>query len=503
MSLSVRSIGVWVSGLMALLLVWGTVLRLNNLDQKSLWSDELFTLGIAKYQSLLPKQGQPLYRQIQVHDITDADTFLTAKAAEQSPPLNDLLEKAALNLPINMELASRLPAALSSCLMLFWFAAFAWHHPDPQVRRVLKWTLALVALHPSLVVFAREGRPYSLGVSLAGMAGLLWLLRWRNGWRAWQPPGWVEIALFTLACFSHYNAALFVALLLSADAVVATRARSGTACIRLLSLGVAFSIWLALNAHAILFTAQGGVAWTNQSVEERTALAPHDAVTALHPSWLAFTLGLGFCLLIYSWQQGKLRLWSESGVRQWALGGVCTGYVCLSALMVSKAGMGHPRYYIFIIPFVSVMMGMALAELRMRWLALGALVLLVLLAEPTGRLKNSLGQNDFRSMAWTGSRGADERTRFLYPLEANRNFYRLYLERFLGEDPLPRMTGISYDGQVPEVCEKLKHHNHVVVVSHWTGRRVIESVYAACGKRWPLREQKEFSQTFTEHWRSP
>ncbi len=488
---------------MVLLLLWGSVLRLNNLDQKSLWSDELFTLGMAKYQLLLPKDGQPLYRQIQVHDVTDVDTFLTAKAAEQSPPLNDLLEKAALNLPINMELAARLPAALSSCLMLFWFAAFGWRHPDPLVRRVLKWTLALLALHPSLVVFAREGRAYSLGVSLVGMAGLLWLLRWRNGWRAWQPPGWVEILLFTLACYSHYNAALIVALLLSADAVMTTNTKSAIGWIRLLTLGFAFSIWLALNAHAIMFTAQGGVAWTNQSMAERSALAPHDAVTALHLPWLLIAVGLGSCQLLYFWRQGRLRWFGDGAVRLWVLAGISLVYIALSAMMVSKAGMGHPRYYIFIIPLVSIMMGLALVELHQRWLAVCALAFFVFLAEPTGRFMSLLGQNDFRSMSWTASRGSDERTHFLYPLEANRNFYRLYLERFLGRDPIGSMTGISYAGQAPQVCEKLKAYNHIVVVSHWTGRGVIESVYAACGKRWPMREQHEFSQTFSEHWRAP
>ena len=57
------------------MVLWGTALRLNNLDRKSLWADELFTLAIAQYQPLIPKIGQPLYRQIQVVDIGDDDSF--------------------------------------------------------------------------------------------------------------------------------------------------------------------------------------------------------------------------------------------------------------------------------------------------------------------------------------------------------------------------------------------------------------------------------------------
>ena len=488
---------------MILLLLWGVVLRLNNLDQKSLWSDELFTLGMAKYQPLLPKEGQPLYRQIQVHDVSDRDTFLTAKASEQSPPLNDLLEKVTLNLPINLELAARLPAALSSCLLLFWFAAFAWRHPDTQVRRVLRWALVLLALHPSLVLYAREGRAYSLGVSLAGMASLLWLLRWRNGWRAWQPPGWVEIALFTLACYSHYNAALLMALLLSADAVMATKTKSGKAWFRLLTLGFAFSIWLTLNSHAILFTAQGGVAWSHQSMGERMPDAPQDVITALHIPWLVFGLGLSACLLLYSRQQSALRWFGETGVRFWSLSGIAICYWVLAAMMVSKAGMGHPRYYIFVIPLLAVMMGLALAKVRQRWLAVCSFTSLVLLSSPTERFIESLGHNDFRMMSWTAARGADERTQFLFPLESNRNFYRVYLERFMAQDPLERMTGITRIEQIPQVCEKLKAYNHVVVVSHGSGRGLIETIYNTCGHQWPMREQHEFFQAFAEHWRAP
>src|SRR5665811_584010 len=243
MSLSVR----WFGVLLGLLVAVGVGLRFHDLEQRSLWGDELGTLSIAQFYPLLPEQGQPLYRRIQVRQIGDGDTFLTAKAAEQSPPLNDLLEKATVNWLGATELAARLPAAVAACALLLWFAGFAWFHPDPYVRRVLGWSLLLLVLYPALVLYAKEGRAYSVGVSLVGMAGLLWLLRWRDGWRNWKSPGWVEIGLFAFACYSHYIAALLVLLLLSADAVMATKRKSGQAWSRLLTLGFVFLIWLILN----------------------------------------------------------------------------------------------------------------------------------------------------------------------------------------------------------------------------------------------------------------
>ncbi len=495
-----------VSGLMVGLLLWGVWQRLDSLDAKSLWSDELFTLGMAQYQPLLPKEGQPLYRQIQVTDIGVNDSFWTAKAAEQSPPLNDLLVKAALNLPGPTEIASRLPAALSSCVLLLFFAIFAWRHPDPSVRRILQWSTALLVLHPALVLYAREGRAYSLGVSLVGMGALLWMLRWRNGWREWQAPGWGEIALFTLACYSHYNAALLVALLLSADAFMATWQRSLRAWARLLTLGLIFSGWLALNAHAILFTAGGGVAWTYQSPTERLALAHHDALAALHPPWLWLAAGALVCVTLVRWQQirsGHAALWPRQDVvRVVALAAITMVYLALAALVVSNAGMGHPRFFIFVIPVVSVMMALVLAAMRPGWLAPGALAAAVLLAAPNDRLKTLMGHSDFRSMGLAGARGSDDSTHFVFPLEANRNFYRAYLHRFLGEDPSPRMIGITHAGEVARVCEQIKVHRHVVVFEH-AAAGLINSLRTTCVDNWPLRERKEFYLTSVEHWRRP
>src|SRR5674476_247763 len=300
-SLSVR----WSGVLLGLLVAVGAGLRFHDLDQRSLWGDELGTLAIAQFYPLLPEAGQPLYRRIQVRQIGDGDTFLTAKAAEQSPPLNDLLEKATVNWLGATELAARLPAALAACALLLWFAGFAWRHPDPYVRRVLRWSLLLLVLYPALVLYAKEGRAYSVGVSFVGMAGLLWMLRWRDGWRAWQPPGWVEISLFALACYAHYNAALLVVLLLSADAVMATKRRSRQAWGRLLALGLVFLVWLVLNAHSILLTSTGGATWQRGSAWDFVLMALNDALAVMHPYWLGLAAVVLLGLLLVRWRQGQ------------------------------------------------------------------------------------------------------------------------------------------------------------------------------------------------------
>ncbi len=501
MGLSVR----WFGVILGLVVVVAMVQRLDNLDQKSLWADELFTLSIAKYQPLLPEKGMPIYRQIDVYQISDQDTFLTAKAGEQSPPLNDLLEKAAVTYLGITEIAARLPSAVSSCALLLWFAWFAWHHPDRKVRRVIGWSLLVLALHPTLLIYAREGRAYGLGVSLVGMAGLLWMLRWRDGWRNWQEPSWMETILFLMACYSHYHAAIIVALLLSADAVMATKRRSIKAWSRLVTLGLVFMSWVALNAHTILFTTQGGVAWgARVSAWDQKLSTLTDAVTAVHPYWLILGAVL-LCALALSRIPGRENLLPPVPLRRiLALVALCSVYIALAALVIASAGMGHPRFFIFIIPFIAVILGIIFAQVEShgRGLVVGVAIAVLASATPTDRIKSITEKEDFRSMAIYGARGAIDSTLFLYPWVPNKNYYRLYLHRFLGEDPVQRMIGISHAKEAVQICKKIEGHKHVVVVAHNSGRAVIEAVNSTCGAKWPMRSREQFFGTFSEHWRA-
>lgn len=491
----------WFALVLALLVAVGGWLRLHDIEKKSLWSDELFTLAMAQYYPLLPEPGQPWFRPISIYQIGDGDSFLTAKAAEQSPPLQDLLEKLTIQFLGPTELGARLPAAVAGCALLLWFAWFAARRPEPQLRRILGWSLFLIAFSPALVAYAKDGRAYSLGAALIGMAGLLWMLRWRQGWRHWQAPGWAEIALFTLACYAHYNAAALVALLLLPDAVLALKTRNRQALLRLFVLGAAFLCWVGVNAHTILFTAGGGVAWGKFSPTEFATATATGALSILHPSWMLVFLTLSWSLLAWRLCRGPAVAISEQGVAIFFLLSITVVYVALAGKIASKAGMMHPRYYIFALPFVMVAFAIVLAELRRTWLMALAAVLLAVLAARDLRHPTLILREDFRQMAQTAVQDAGPDTLFLYPWAPNRNTYRVYLERFLGQDIRPRLVAISFPEETAKVCEQLRAASHVVALGHNAGRPRIDEVYATCGVHWPSRQRREFQDTFTEHWR--
>lgn len=490
--------------LLVVTLVVGIWLRFDQLGMRSLWADELFTAGIAQYHELAPAEGKPWFERKQVLHISDGDSFLTAKAAEQSPPLNDLLEKATLTAFGPYEWAARLPAVLSATLLLCWATALAWRTTDPWSRRVMSWNLLLLSLYPVLVYYAKDGRAYSLGASLIGAAILLWWQRWRDGLLHWKPQGGTEILLWALACYSHYNAAV-VAVLIGLLEIWASRRRGSlTGMQRTIWLGLLFVPWVVLNIHTVLFTTKGGVAWQTIGWQERALLAADHMTMAIQLPWLLVVGGgLTLMLIMRKWQAKSAPMQLPIGSPYWLLPILAACFLGIAALIVAKAGMAHPRYYIFACPLLALWMAMVLAHLKQWSVQVIVVALIASLAAPKLWELRTSKNEDFRSMTRQAIAGAPENTPFLYPWRPNLHMYRVYLEWMLGQDPRPRMNGLSTPDEFESTCARLSNHARLAVMGHDSGHRLIDGFYEYCGHHWPVREKWQFDNTFAEHWSRP
>lgn len=486
---------------LVVLVLIGSALRFHRIEKPSFWSDELFTLSIATYHPLLPEKGQPWYRATSLFFLEDGDTFITAKAGEQHPPLQDLLEKISVNVLGVSEFSARLPGALASCFLLAWFAWLAARTCDPWERRVLTWGLLMLVVSPALLIYAQDARAYSLGTSLIGMGGVLWLLRWKNGWRHVVPPSWLEITFFCLACYCHYNAAALVALLLLPDAVLACKKWQVKTLIRLSALTATFLVWVLLNAHTIVSTANGGVAWGRFTALESVYWTFRGSTAVMHKPWFWAVVLVACAMTARAFLLRHQRPLAPFVPRLFFLLGLIVVYIALAGTIVAKAGMLHARFYIFIVPIFMVTAAVLLAEVRILWLSPLLAILIVVTALPVKR-PIEMGQGeDFRSMTRAAVEGSDNETLFLFPWRPNRNTYRIYLEQFLGVDSRSRMVAVSSTEDFPSVCSRIAPLQHVAIMGHDSGKQVMAQLYATCGAPWPHRQHLPFHNTFVEHWR--
>jgi hypothetical protein len=264
-------------------------------------------------------------------------------------------------------------------------------------------------------------------------------------------------------------------------------------------------VWLYFNAHAILFTAKGGVAWGDMGRWYQVAwTCVQDATAVMHPYWLL--LGLVFFVGLFSARRngssgtdsGVILLYRRIGV----IAAMVVLFVVLGAKISATAGMAHPRYYIFVLPFVAVLFAMVLAEYEAVGAIISAVFLVTVLAMPSARLEQTISRDDFRSMALAAVKGSNEKTVFLYPIAILRDTYRISLHRYWNRDPIATMVAVGSEQDAVNVCEKLKGADHVVALGHGLGYGLVNSVYKVCGDNWPNRTVEQFHYTFTEHWRA-
>ena len=153
--------------LLVAVLVVATILRLWGLGSQSLWVDEVQSVSFANDGPVLSEvreRGGPL-----------------------EPPLTHVLTEAALLLPVGVETAGRLPAALAGVLEVL--ALFLLVREVFRRRAIALTAAAFLAVAPFAVRYAQEARHYTLFSALHLLSW--WLLlrairRWRSGdWLLW------------------------------------------------------------------------------------------------------------------------------------------------------------------------------------------------------------------------------------------------------------------------------------------------------------------------------
>ena len=282
-----------------ILLAWivifsGSILRFTNLDETGLWSDELFTVSAAlnvgaggAWLDFFPKV---------IQELNFNDSFITWKAADNTPPLFELMLIIWAKCFGYSDFSLRsLPAFLGSISPFVFFYGLRKNIGDcPALLGA-----AMLAFSPSAIVYSQEVRSYTLSLFLCTIATVrivnhVLQSSFSKKSRGWSLSVWPDVGVFVLMAYSHYTG-LFMAALLAGIYVffVAIPQRRYFDILKFLTVPLLIAPWLWLSRKAFIFSSSGGYAWREYY--------PSEIISLMIPGTLNFFLVDSGAILLFIW----------------------------------------------------------------------------------------------------------------------------------------------------------------------------------------------------------
>lgn len=484
-----------------LLLLAGSFVRLYHLDAKSLWSDELYSGSIARYFPLIPTTGSEWYRNVDAHHVSDLDTFWTAKAAELSPPLFELVAKLSVNLFGANDIAMRIPSVLASILLLLWVAFQSWKNRGREEFYVFTWVLVLSALSSTYIQYAQEARPYSLGILFSSILSINFYLRWCFGIdKAEIPKGW-EIGVFVLACYTHYYLLCLCGILLVIYFWLAIKRSEWKSFLRLSVVPLACIPWVALNAHTILPGSKGAFAYA-------PAMGQFEAIdAALHMVYQLAGVALIALMLLVIYLLIARTLFVETINRSFAhikAAFVLTTVVVLYLLVISqlemKSGLFHSRHFVFILPLLYLVFSIILSGfVRKPWVAV--VIGLVLLATQIVPIREyyKVPKEGYREAAYWLTPKLNQDSIIITSWNTNRYYYKFYIDQ--SKNKLQQRS-ISSPAEAPSICNDLKIYKEFGVIAHASHQGMVDALASSCKENFELIETYVPTGMVVQRWKN-
>lgn len=494
-----------------LLVIAGSYLRFHQLGAQSLWADELFSASVAHDHPFIPSNQQPVFERLSILQVTLGQSFLTAKAADQSPPLFELLAKASIAVWGLNEFSVRFPSALAASLLLAWLGWHFFRAHDQSERIVFGWALLFCAIDGALIQYAQEARVYSAGTLLAGILCGRWYIRWNRGFFEEPLPEWPEVCVFIAACYAHNNLTLLTAILLSVYGMEALRRRDLAALARITAIPLALSPWVWLSWHTYFFTLNRGIAWVDMSWHQALNAAVLSTGQVFDSPWI----GLVLIIWVGAWAFKRAMAFagrlpypdtnpSHAGSPPWvpplAMMALLISYDALVAAVVARSGIYHYRHIIFMVPAMAMMAGTLLCGLRSPWMH--ALAGAIAIALATGPLQATLHTQkaDFRGAYQFVVSKIAAPAPIIGITPADRRFYLDVLApnqpyEFI---PLSVFEATSYQ----RACDQIKTNpaQQVGLVTHKMRAGFIDDLYRLCNDTFERKQNFEGREVVAEVW---
>ncbi len=436
----------------------GVWLRFYQLDRFGLWSDELYSVGVAYLVGNQPGQAPRETRLINLFQVEPEDTFWTWKLADQHPPLYDLILKAAVKVVGVSDAAVRLPSVIFGCLLVFSALLLR----KRSLELTAYYTVAL-ALSSPLIFYSQEARDYSLAAMLSGLLVIMvyfdHLERAANGTPIRLSNSALLIA--TLLLYTHYYGVIFYGSLCLIYAWYHFRDRQYRELLRL-----AIPVLVLLP---YLWMARYGVAM--KIGQRETGLADYAAniVTMIGtvadftvPRLAPVIIVLGLSLAVFSIRRP---MFSAPGKDSPPLRVTCFPLLLWLLIFLAAVGIGsasapffNPRYLIFAVPLILLIIAIVVAQLRFSPVLKLLLLSLLLVGSLTASLpyKQIAHRVDYRGAAKYISRQYAPGDRVIGSWKPNLIYYLHYLSQFIGPEIRSSLSGYFSEEDIHAMCNEME-----------------------------------------------
>ncbi|HEY0202417.1 MAG TPA: glycosyltransferase family 39 protein [Burkholderiaceae bacterium] len=497
--------GWWPRIAWCMLAVLAFGLRFHALTAQGLWSDELFSVAtITQVGDGLPWYA---YEAKNLPDLRLGDSFLTWKAAENSPPLFEILLWAWTRVFGVSDLALRAPSALLGSLApLVLFGG---------LRRPLGLLPAflgglLFALSPSAVAYSQEARSYALLMLLATWATVR-LVRYAvptPADPATRPGDFrVDVLVFVLLSYTHYTGLILSGALAGIRFLFALRYRRPLGEFWWFALvPLLLAPWMALNWHAMRAAGSGIFGWRDFHVQDITGLMLPMAADYFVPGKYSLLLAGVAALAGAAWGmagqgwRGLLRdarLWLVLAFA--ATVALHFGYGIYTAF---HARVWHPRYFLVMLPLCMTGFALLFAQAGRRRL-LPALTTLAIAAASVPALHayyTDSTKEQYREASRYIAQHTQGRPLVVAAWTSNTIYFNHYLRLFMPQAGLAYdLTSLKTDEDVAALCQRrLAPGTQVVLFQHAMHRFYFEQVRQQCAGSLRLVSDQPFRGLFVD-----
>lgn len=448
-------------------LIAAAVLRFWNLDTQSLWADELFT--VAGAMNVGESKHWLDFTPKVIRELTHEDSFITWKAADNTPPLFDLLLMAWGKIFGISDFALRsLPAILGTLAPAVLFFG---------LRRSLGvwpalFAAAMVAFSPKAIEYSQEVRSYTLALLLGAAVAVRIINHVVDTGEPSHRKGFARmrwtLLLMVLLAYSHYTG-LFLSGMLAAVYVVlvALPHRRWKEIISFLIVPALIAPWMWLSKKAFLFSSEGGYRWWQEPPSIINHMLPKTLEFYFPNSTLLLVL-LGITLFAALMIKAQADGWLISFVgfmgrvsdkRLLLVLGYLVALVLLFGYSIYNANtskMWHPRYFLVAVPVLCCIFALLFTLVEdLKGFAVGIAVLLLgaSLSSSYQYLVKQPVKPQYRHGAQYIAEHIKDDAIILLGWHSNTSYYRHYLDQ-----ELPR-TGkrytympVSHQWEIDELC---------------------------------------------------